>query len=537
MSASTASAAGTFDYVIVGAGSSGSVIASRLTENPNTTVLLLEAGGENTGQEVTIPAAFSKTFKSKFDWNYETTPQPELGGRTIYWPRGKVLGGCSSINAMMWVPGFPSDYEEWGRLAGDAWGWGEFQRLLAKSEVVVNPQRDPREWTEHFLQASEQAGIKAGGNTLTQSPDGMVETLVTQDKGARSSTATAYLTAEVRKRPNLEIRTDAHVTRVVFDDPSRSLSERSETKSLRQPVAIGVEYLQNGKLFFAAAAKESVLSGGAVNTPQILMLSGIGDPAELAKHGIDVVASAPEVGKNMRDHLVCLYGVSVDGGTLKTAESLPQIFKYLTKRTGMLTSNIAEAYGYVRTSPELAEPDIELIFAPVAFVQEGLVDPPEEAIGCGTVLQQPKSRGTISLRSANPLDKVIIEPGYLTDPEGADRAALLKGMEFCADILESPALRTLMNDRYVVPAGGENMSREERAEVALRDAAHTLYHPTSTARLGTDKKSVVDPELRVRGVSKLRVADASVFPEIMRGHTNAPAIVVGEKAAELLAAS
>lgn len=515
------SPAGTFDYVVVGAGSSGSVIASRLTENPSTTVLLLEAGGENKGQEVTIPAAFSKTFKSKFDWNYETTPQPELGGRTIYWPRGKVLGGCSSINAMMWVPGFPSDYEEWGRLAGDAWGCDEFQRLLAKSEVVVNPQRDPREWTEHFLQASEQAGIKAGGSTLTQSPDGMVETLVTQDNGARSSTATAYLTAEVRKRPNLTIQLGAHVTRVVFDGKE----------------AKGVEYLQDGKPFVAAASKETVLSGGAVNTPQILMLSGIGDPAELKAHGIDVVASAPEVGKNMRDHLVCLYGVSVDGGTLKTAESLPQIFKYLTKRTGMLTSNIAEAYGYVRTSPELAEPDIELIFAPVAFVQEGLVDPPEEAIGCGTVLQQPKSRGTISLRSANPLDKVIIEPGYLTDPDGADRAALLRGMEFCADILEAPALRTLTNDRYIVPAGGENMSRSERAEVALRDASHTLYHPTSTARMGTDKKSVVDPELRVRGVSKLRVADASVFPEIMRGHTNAPAIVVGEKAAELLAAS
>lgn len=521
MSARTASATpgGTFDYVIVGAGSSGSVVASRLSENPNVSVLLLEAGGENKGQEVTIPAAFAKAFKSKFDWNYETTPQPALGGRTIYWPRGKVLGGSSSINAMMWVPGFPSDYDEWARLAGDQWGWAEFQRLLAKSEVVVNPQRDPREWTQHFLHASEQAGIKLGGNTLTQSPDGMVETLVTQTDGARSSTATAYLT-EARKRPNLTVKTGAHVTRVVFEGTA----------------ATGVEYLQDGRHFFATAARETVLSGGAVNTPQILMLSGIGDPAELAELGIDVVAASPEVGKNMRDHLVCLYGVSVDGGTLKRAESLPQIFKYLTKRRGMLTSNVAEAYGYVRTSPELDEPDIELIFAPVAFIQEGLIDPPEEAIGCGTVLQLPKSRGTISLRSANPLDKPIIEPNYLSDPDGADLAAVLRGMEFCADILEAPALRTLINDRYIVPAGGENMTREERAATALRDAAHTLYHPTTTARMGLDDASVVDPELRVRGVSRLRVADASVFPEIMRGHTNAPAIVVGEKAAELIVA-
>ncbi len=514
----TAKPSGAFDYVIVGAGTAGSVLAARLSENPTVSVLLLEAGGENTAQEVTIPAAFSKAFKSKFDWNYETTSQPALGGRTVYWPRGKVLGGSGSINAMMWVPGFASDYERWAELAGEAWGPAEMQRLMGKSEVVVAKQRSPREWTDVFLQATEQAGFKPGGNTMVSSPDGFVETSVMQENGVRSSTATAYLTP-ARKRPNLTVRTEAQATRVVFDGTA----------------ATGVEYVQGGRRLYASARKEVVLCGGAVNTPQLLMLSGIGDPDELGKFGIDVVAASAEVGKNMRDHLVCLYGIPVEGGTLKDAESLPQVAIYLARKRGMLTSNIAEAYGYVRTSPERAEPDIEIIFAPVGFVQEGLVAPPAHVIGCGTVLQQPKSRGFIALASADPLDKPIIEPAYLSDPEGADRAAVLRGMQICDEILQAPALRTRALGGYYIPAGGENMTSQERAEAAVRDTAHTLYHPTSTARMGTDAASVVDPELRVRGVSRLRVADASVFPEIMRGHTNAPALAVGEKAAELLA--
>lgn len=322
------------------------------------------------------------------------------------------------------------------------------------------------------------------------------------------------------------MRTGAHTTQVLFD----ALTDSSP------PHANGVAYRHEGRRREVRARREVVLCGGAVNSPQLLMLSGIGDPEQLKSHGIDVVAASPEVGKNMRDHLVSLLPVDAEPNTLMGAEALPEVLRYLTRRKGMLTSNIAEAYGFVKTRDDLEFSDIEIIFAPVAYVHEGLQGIPEHGMTMGPILLRPKSRGEITLASADPMDKVVIDPRYLSDPDGEDHAAMTEGLKITQRLFDAPSLRTIRGRRFIVPEGGEKMDLDTRVETALRGASHTLYHPTSTARMGSDTGSVVDPELRVRGVSGLRVADASAMPEIVRGHTNAPSIVIGEKAAELLLA-
>ena len=508
-----------FDYIVVGAGSAGAVVASRLSEDAGVSVLLLEAGGEDKDTSIRIPAAFAKLFKSELDWDYQSEPQPALRGRSIYWPRGKVLGGSSSLNAMMWVPGFAADYDEWARLAGPEWNWDALAPLFASTLVSIEDQRDPRPLTTTFLTAVREAGHVVETANRPE-PKGFTQTRVTQKKGARHNTSQAYL-AHARARANLTVRTNAHVTRVVFDGRT----------------ATGVEYVEGGARRTASALREIVLSGGAVNTPQLLQLSGIGDPEQLRAHGIDVVAASPEVGKNLRDHLVSLLAKRVAGGTLLDATRVGQLVKYLAGRRGMLTSNVAEAYGFVRSDPALALPDLELIYAPVAYVREGLQGIPGHGVSIGPILLRPRSRGEIRLASADPFAKAVVEPNYLSDPEGDDRRVLFRGLELCQEILDAPAFRAVTSDTYIAPEGGERLGLEERLNTALETLSHTLYHPTSTARMGSDEASVVDPELRVRGVDRLRVADASVFPEIGRGHTHAPAVSVGARAARLLKAA
>ncbi|MDE0546368.1 GMC family oxidoreductase [Microbacterium sp. C7(2022)] len=523
------------DFVIVGAGSAGAALAGRLSADPSVSVLLLEAGPADKKMEVHIPAAFAKLFRSEIDWNYDTEPQEHLAGRRIFWPRGRVLGGCSSVNAMMWVRGFPEDYDDWGRAAGAEWSWAGllpyFQRVEGVSADVdrdnpdqtgrdgtmrVNNQRSPRSVTRAYLAAAEQTGMPVvPGNGADQR--GFSQTQVSQHNGSRFSTADAYL-VPARKRGNLTVVTDAHATRVVFEGTT----------------AVGVEYVSGGRTFTARATREVVLSGGAVNTPQLLMLSGIGDRDELTTLGIPVVAHSPEVGKNLRDHLMAILAVEAKEDTLFLAEKPGQLVQYLTRKRGMLTSNVGEAYGFISSDASVELPDVELIFAPVAFIGEGLVAHEGHAITLGAILVQPESTGTITLASADPFEKPLIDPRYLSDPEGKDRAALLAGLARCEEMLVAPALRAVTNGTFVQPAGGEKMTRAERDEIALVDHAHTLYHPVGTARMGSDAESVVDEELRVRGVTGLRVADASIMPTIIRGHTNAPAIVIGEKAADLL---
>ena len=507
-----------FDFIVVGAGSAGAAVAAGLSADGAHSVLLLEAGPMDSKTEVHIPAAFSKLFRTALDWNYDTEPQDTLGGRSIYWPRGRMLGGSSSLNAMMWVRGFAADYDEWATTAGEGWSWQALLPYFDRVEgaLSIEAQRSPRAHTSRFLRAAEQAGFAVVEPNLPNA-EGFSRTMVNQRRGARFSTADAYL-KPIRARANLSVRTGAQVTRVLFEGTR----------------ATGVEYVAGGVLRSIEARREVILSGGAVNTPQLLMLSGIGPAAELARHGIAVLVDSAEVGRNLRDHLLSGLIVPTACDTLFAAETLPQIADYLLRRRGMLSSNVAEAYGFVRTRADLALPDIEIIFAPVPFIDEGLVAPDRHGITVGAILLQPKSSGTITLRSADPLERAVIDPNYLGEP--GDRETLMAGLAIAERLLGMPALADTLDAGYIRPVGAEGLTSEERLAVALERHAHTLYHPVGTARMGTDPGSVVDERLRVRGVEGLRVADASVMPNVIRGHTNAPAIVIGERAVDLVLA-
>ena len=528
----------TFDYVVVGAGAAGCALAARLSESGEHRVLLLEAGPRDTKLEIKIPAAFSALFRSKLDWNYDTVPQPQLGNRKIFWPRGKVLGGSSSMNAMMWIRGFPGDYDGWAKVAGPGWSWNALLPYFLRVENVealsgrasgaetgtdgaisIRSLRSPRSHTMTFLAAAREVGLKViranSGET-----EGASETMVTQSNGSRFSAADGYL-KPTRKRANLVVRTDAQTSRVLFEGTR----------------AVGIAYLEVGIERVVSARHEVILCGGSVNTPQLLMLSGIGDREELSRFNIDVVAHSPEVGKNLRDHLVSAVIVEARGDTLYTAKKPRELVSYLARKRGMLTSNVAEGYGFIKTDATLQLPDIELIFAPVAFVGQGLVDPPTHGLTVGAILLQPESTGTVSLASANPVDKPLIDPRYLSDAAGADRATLMAGLAFCEKLIATAALGAVTTGRFVAPEGAESLGIAERDALSINEYSHTLYHPVGTARMGLDAASVVDEELRVRGVQGLRVADASVMPMIIRGHTNAPSLVIGEKAAALILAA
>jgi len=526
------------DYIVVGAGSAGAALAATLTEDPKVSVLLLEAGGPDKALELHVPAAFSKLFRGAYDWNYDTVPQPGLEGRTVYWPRGKTLGGSSSLNAMMWVRGFAADYDEWAETAGDDWSWDALVPYFKAVEGTQDPvhatqgadgpqavehQRDPRAHTAAFLRAAAEAGYAVTGPNLPEG-QGFTQTMVSIKRGSRASTADAYL-RPAKGRSNLRVVTGAHVRRVTFQGNR----------------ATGVYVDIDGIARQAVARREVILSGGAINTPQLLMLSGIGPAEHLEEHGIPVLVDAPEVGANLQDHLVAGLAPAAKEGTLYNAEKVGQLVRYLTQRKGMLTSNVAEAYGFVRTPiadrTGVAEglPDIEIIFAPVPYVGEGLVPTPAEGITVGAILLRPRSRGTIRLASNDPHAKAVIDPAYLSDEEEVDAATLTEGLHACERLIATKALGEVMADGWIQPEGGESMTSDERVELSMRRYSHTLYHPVGTARMGTDAAAPVDPELRVRGVEGLRVADASVMPTVIRGHTNAPAIVIGVKAADLIA--
>jgi choline dehydrogenase len=522
-----------YHYIIVGAGSAGCVMAGRLSEDPAVSVLLLEAGPKDNKMEVHLPAAFPKLFKTERDWDYATAPQSSLDQRELYWPRGKMLGGSSSINAQMYVRGNPVDYDEWAALGNAGWAWADVLPYFRRSEhfgggasrwhgasgpLHVEALRDPSPLTRAAVTAAVEAGIGAVDDINGPSQDGVALSTVTQRRGRRCSAADAFL-RPARKRSNLTVVTGAHTTKLLLD----------------QKRVIGVEYALDGSTHQVAATREVIVSGGAINTPQILMLSGIGPAAPLAELGIDVVLDAPGVGQNLQDHLaVPTIFTTGASSTLLDAEKPLQLVNYLVRRRGMLTSNVGEAMAFVRTRDGLPAPDLQLIVAPVEYINHGLEPPPGHGITIGGVALHPASRGSIDLRSADPFDAPVIEPRYLDVPD--DVEPLIESVKLARRIASQPALKELI-DGELWP--GDGVVTDAQILAFVREQAFTLYHPVGTCAMGPvgDPNAVVDPELHVQGIEGLRVVDASVMPVIPRGNTNAPTIMIAEKAADRIRSS
>lgn len=497
-----------FDYIVVGAGSAGCVLANRLTEDGRTTVALVEAGGPDKKTEIHVPAAFSKLFKTPYDWAYFTEEQPQLNNRKLYWPRGKVLGGSSSINAMIYTRGSAGDFDQWQELGNEGWGSDGVKPYFDRSLLNVSPLRTPNPLSSAFLGACEEEGIprNADFNGATQEGAGLFQ--VTQRGGKRCSCAAAYL-KPARGRKNLTVFTHTHTTRVLFEGTR----------------AVGIEAVRDGARIELRAGREVILSGGAINSPQLLMLSGIGAADELRKAGIGVIADAPGVGKNLQDHLVAGVGYEcTQPVTLAGAETIGNLLQFLLFRKGMLTSNVAEAGAFLRMNGDSPVPDIELIFGPTYYMNHGFDNPPGHGFTVGAILLHPKSRGSITLRSKDPLAAPAIQPQYLTEP--GDFELLREAVALSHRVAKAKSFAPFR--------GQEVWPGAQEFDSFIRDTAQTLYHPVGTCRMGSDSQAVVDSDLRVRGVDALRVIDASVMPAIVSGHPNAAVVMIAEKGAEMV---
>lgn len=518
-----------FDYIIVGAGSAGCILAHRLSANPDHQVLLIEAGGVDKKREIHIPAAFSKLFKTPYDWAYHSVPQPYAGQRRMYLPRGKVLGGSSSINAMIYIRGHQQDYDHWAELGNAGWDYASLLPYFKRSEsnergadafhgdqgpVWVSNLRDPFPVSQSFVQAGEELGYQANADFNGAEQEGFGLYQVTQKNGKRHSSARAFL-SEAMQRPNLTVLTDALVHRILIEGDS----------------AVGLEVQLSTHIQEYRARQEVILAAGAYNSPQLLMLSGVGEGDHLRELGLRVKHELPGVGKNLQDHLIVpMVFQNRNRHTLENAESPRSLINYLIWGEGPLSSNVAEAGGFIRTRSELTAPDIQYHFAPGYFMNHGF-DLPDSGHGFsfGPTLLQPESIGRITLHSTDPSEAPLIDHAYLS--EEADVETLMAGMRFGYELLKTRALGRYFKD-YHLP--NRKLVKPGDLERYIRNHAQTLYHPVGTCKMGDDADAVVDAQLRVRGLRGLRVADASVMPRIVRGNTQAAAMAVGEKAADLI---
>ena len=523
-----------YDYIIVGAGSAGCVIANRLSVDPACKVLLLEAGGEDSAPMIHIPATFMGLQDTPIDWGYRTVPQPHLNGRRIFSPRGRVLGGSSSINYMMYVRGNRLDFDHWRDLGNTGWGYDDVLPYFRRSEdnrefnnhyhgtggpLTVSSYAAPHPWGQRFIDAAQHSGMPLNPDFNGASQHGCGFYQATIRDGQRCSTARAFL-EPARTRPNLTIQTHATAMKIVIENDR----------------AVGLEYLCRGVLEHARAASEVVLCGGAFNTPHLLMLSGIGHAQELEKHGIQVKLDLPGVGKNLQDHLAVPVGCEMTQqfsmGAMSAAERQAALAQYAQDRSGPMASNLFEVGGFASVSNDPAWPELQYFFntsLPKLFPEAPPLARHGVAVAC--YVNRPASRGEVTLASADPLARPVIDPCYLSDPR--DAATAVMGLRRSLEILGATPFESIRG----APQHGLSAGDTDAAlEAYVRERATTTWHVSGTCRMGTDAKAVVSADLKVKGMAQLRVADASVMPTVVSGNTNASVIMIAEKAADLIRA-
>jgi len=525
------------DFIVVGGGSGGCAVASRLSEDPATSVALLEAGGKDDNWVVTTPGAIILMVAGKVNnWAFDTVPQAGLNGRIGYQPRGKGLGGSSAINAMVYIRGHRSDYDRWASLGNTGWSYSDvlpyFKRSEDNSELdgeyhgkggplhVTGSQSD-NPVREIYLQAAREAQFRIREDFNAEEQEGLGPYQVTQKNGERWSAARGYIHPFMTTRANLRVETNAHARRILFEGKR----------------AVGVEYRQGKEIRQIRARREVILSSGAFQSPQLLMLSGVGDGAELAKHGIATTHHLPGVGKNLQDHPDFVFGFTSDaphfaslsfGGIARTIKGIAQ---YRRERRGPMTSNFAECGGFLKTRPDLDVPDIQLFFVMALVPDHGRKPRWGTGFSCHVCVLRPKSRGSVWLQSADPHSPPAIDPNFLG--EESDLDTLVAGFKMTRRLLDTPALKALQKADIVT----EGVETDDQIRKVLRQNVDTVYHPVGTCKMGVnDSSAVVDPKLRVYGLEGLRVVDASIMPTLIGGNTNAPTIMIGEKAAAMIKA-